>query len=391
MRKVCVFTGTRAEYGILRPLLRTILQKPELHLQLLVSGMHLSPEFGLTVREIEGDGFSIDERVEMLLSSDTPLGTVKSAALGLMGIAEAIGRLAPDILVLLGDRFEAFAAAAAAYLLGVPVAHLHGGEVTEGAVDEGLRHAVTKMSALHFTATEEYRRRVIQLGEDPSAVFNVGALGVEEIRHLPLLSRPELEKSLGVPLGERSVLVTFHPVTQEAGSAKEQIGALLEALDRLPLSRILFTKANADAEGRLINALLEEYVASRPEKASLFASLGQLRYLSAIRHCEAVIGNSSSGLIEAPSLGIPTVNIGNRQKGRVRGASVIDCEPAADTIEAACRRALTEEFKKIARTADNPYYRVGTAERIAEILQTAELLRPKIFFDLPAHCFKGLS
>lgn len=392
MRKICFFTGSRAEYGLLAPLMHRVNQFEILVLQLIVSGMHLSPEFGLTYREIEEEGFVIDEKVPILQGIDTPIGISESIGLGVQGVAHALNRLKPDLLVLLGDRFETFAAATAALVQCIPIAHIHGGESTQGAMDEAFRHAITKMSHLHFASTEEYRRRIIQLGENPKRVFNVGAIGLENIESLNLLSRQELEADLGFRFGETNLLVTFHPVTLEKQSAQVQFSELLRALDQLAPTKVIFTKANADTDGRIINRLIDSYVSERPDRALAATSLGQLRYLSTMRQVDAVVGNSSSGIIEAPSLGIPTVNIGDRQKGRVKVASVIDCAPTTNDIVEACRHACTKKLKKIAETSDNPYRQPNTSRQIAEILASTDfggLKKP--FFDLPPNCFGGLS
>ncbi len=392
MKKVCVFTGSRAEYGLLKPLMEHLSDDPHIELQTLVSGMHLAPEFGLTFREIERDGFPLNETIDMLLSSDTPAGLCKSTGLGLIGYSDALVRLAPHVLVILGDRFEALAAATAATFHGIPVAHLHGGESTQGAIDESFRHAITKMSYLHFAATEEYRRRIIQLGENPSRVFTVGAIGLDVIERLDLLSPVELESELGFKFGESNLLITFHPVTLENQSAEHQFKELLKAVDQLASTKVIFTKSNADTHGRVINHLIDRYVAENPERATASTSLGQLRYLSVLRLVDAVVGNSSSGIIEAPSLGVPTVNIGDRQKGRTRAASVIDCAPEAAEILEACRLAFTKKLKKIAQASENPYRQKNTARQIAEIISSAEITDlKKSFFDLPQDCFRGLS
>lgn len=390
-RKVCIFTGTRAEYGLLKPLMKRLRENHDIELQVLVSGMHLSPEFGLTYRDIEKDGFTLNEKVEILLSSDTSAGLCKSIGLGLIGFGDALARLQSDLLVILGDRFEALALATAATLHRIPIAHLHGGEATQGLIDEPIRHAITKMSHLHFAATEEYRRRIIQLGENPSRVFNVGAIGLDVIEGLDFQSQEELEAGLGFKFGESNLLITFHPVTLEHYSAEHQFKELLQALTQLPSTRLIFTKANADTDGRVINQMIDRYVADNPERATASTSLGQLRYLSAMRLVDAVVGNSSSGIIEAPSLGVPTVNIGDRQKGRARAASVIDCAPVAAEILAACHLALKNELKKIAKAAENPYKQQDTARRIAEIIASANIAGlKKAFFDLPQDCFRGL-
>ena len=300
MKKVCVVTGTRAEYGLLKPLIEKINNDADLQLQLVATGMHLSPEFGLTYKEIEQDGFEITERNEMLLSSDTPNGITKSVGLGTIGFADIFTRIAPDIAVILGDRYEALAAATAAMIHRIPIAHIHGGELTEGIIDEPIRHAITKMSILHFTTTEEYRNRVIQLGEHPGRVFYVGALGVENIKTQSLMSKKELEKSIRFKLDRSYMIVTFHPVTLENNTAKEQFENLLEALDSTEDYQILFTKANADTDGRIINQKIDAYVNRNKERAIAFTSLGMVRYLSALQYCDMVVGNSSSGIIEVP-------------------------------------------------------------------------------------------
>ena len=367
MRKICIFTGTRADYGLLKPLIDEVSSHSKLHLQLLVSGMHLSSEFGLTVRQIEEDGLAPDEKVEVLLSSDTPVGISKSMGLGLIGYAEALERLDPDLLVVLGDRFEAFCAAAAAMIARLPLAHIHGGEATHGLIDEPIRHSITKMSHLHFTSTEEYRRRVIQLGETPDRVFNVGALGIENIKKIKLLSLKELEQELDFRLGNKSIMVTLHPVTLESGSTQNYCYQILEALDRILDVNILFTKANADTEGRIINEMIDKYQAANPHRSKVFTSLGQVRYLSALRHVDLVLGNSSSGIIEAPSLKTPTVNIGDRQAGRIRAASVIDCMPEQTSIEEAVTRAFSPEFREVIKNTVNPYDQEKVAARITNI------------------------
>lgn len=384
-RKVCIVTGSRAEYGLLKGVIAGVSDAPELTLQLAVTGMHLSPEFGLTWREIEADGFAIDERVEMLLSSDSAAGTTKATGLGLIGFADAFDRLKPDLVVLLGDRFEILAAATAALFASIPLAHIHGGETTEGAYDEAIRHSITKMAQLHFVAAEPYRRRVIQLGEAPERVFLVGALGVDAIRHVELLDRAALEESLDFPLGEKSLLVTFHPPTLEPGGAATQMNALLAALDTLgPEVRLIFTLPNADTGGRALIRIIETFVASRPN-ARAFASLGQRRYFSCLAQVDGVVGNSSSGLIEAPSFGIGTVNIGDRQAGRLRGASVIDCAPQQEAIEAALARLFSAEFRNGLNAVQNPYDQGGAAEAIVRVLRTHRLdgIVKKSFHDLP--------
>jgi GDP/UDP-N,N'-diacetylbacillosamine 2-epimerase (hydrolysing) len=383
-RRICVVTGSRAEYGLLRWTMESIRRTEGLALQVLVTGMHLSPEFGLTYREVARDGFTIDRKVEMLLSSDTPVGIAKSLGLGVIGMADALAELQPDLVLLLGDRFEILAAAIAALTARIPLAHAHGGETTEGAMDEAIRHSITKMSHLHFVATEEYRRRVIQLGEAPERVFTVGGLGIDSVQRLQLLDRAALEQALDFPLGKRNLLVTFHPVTLEPGTGPKQLGELLAALDALTDTHLIFTMPNADTDGRVLIEMIHAFVASHPQ-ARAFTSLGQLRYLSCLREVDGVVGNSSSGLIEAPSLGKGTVNIGSRQAGRLRAPSVIDCPPTRGAIGAAIARLYSPDFATLARTVRNPYGDGGASERIVAVLASVELdgILKKRFFDLP--------
>ncbi|MDD3769791.1 MAG: UDP-N-acetylglucosamine 2-epimerase [Sulfuricurvum sp.] len=383
MKKICVVTGTRAEYGLLYWLMKEIEADPQFRLQLVVTGMHLSPEFGLTYKEIEKE-FRIDKKVEMLLSSDTAIGISKSMGLAQISFAECFDELKPDLLVVLGDRYEIFCAASAAMIARIPIAHLHGGETTEGAYDEAMRHGITKMAHLHFTAAEPYRRRVIQLGEHPTRVFNVGGMGIENIRRLPLLSKEAFEESVGFSLAPKNLLVTFHPVTLENATAEEQFGALLDALSTLEETRIIFTKANSDTDGRIINKMIDEYVAHNPVTSAGFASLGQLRYLSALQYVDGVVGNSSSGLIEAPGFGIGTINIGERQKGRLKASSVIDCAPSKESILKALNRLYSAPFRESLRSVENPYGEGNASMRILDILRQTDFsgLLKKSFYDL---------
>lgn len=382
-RKICVVTGTRAEFGLMRWLMQEVQQTPELELQVLATGMHLSPEFGLTYREIEQAGFVIDARVEMLLSADTATAVTKSMGLGMIGYADAYARLCPDLIVVLGDRFEIFAATAAALIAGVPVAHLHGGETTEGAFDEAIRHSITKMSHLHFVAAEDYRRRVIQLGEQPERVFLVGGLGIDAIKRIALLEREALEAALDFKLGRRNLLITFHPVTLEGQSSGQQMAELLAALGELDDTHLIFTMPNADTGGRELATMVDAFVATHPN-ARVYSSLGQLRYLSCMKFVDAVVGNSSSGLAEAPSMGIATVNIGDRQKGRLSADSVINCLPERQAIHAALQRLYAPEFRQALSSVVNPYGSAGASERIVQILKDYPLdgILKKSFYNL---------
>lgn len=383
-RKVCIVTGTRAEFGLLRWLMQEIQNEPELELQVLVTGMHLSPEFGLTYREIEQAGFEINAKVEMLLSADTATAVTKSMGLGLISYADALERLAPDLIVVLGDRFEIFAATAAALIAGIPVAHLHGGETTEGAFDEAIRHSITKMSHLHFVAAEDYRRRVIQLGEHPDRVFLVGGLGIDAIKNIKLLDRDELEASLGFKLGPRNLLITFHPVTLEGQkSSGQQMAELLAALDELDNTHLIFTMPNADTGGRELAAMVNDFVATH-QNARVYTSLGQLRYLSCMKFVDAVVGNSSSGLAEAPSMGTATINIGDRQKGRLSASSVINCEPTLLSMREALLNVCNHSFRAQLKSTKNPYGNGGASKKIVEVIKEHELnnLLKKSFFNL---------
>lgn len=383
-RTICVVTGGRAEYGLLRWVMQGIKDHPDLILQVVATGTHLSPEFGLTYKGVEADGFVIDRKIEMLTSSDTATGVTKSMGLGLIGFADALQELHPDLIVLLGDRFEIFAAAAAALIAQIPVAHLHGGELTEGAFDDALRHAITKMSHLHFVAAEEYQRRVIQLGEQPRRVHLVGALGIDNIRRLKLLDRGGLEASLGVDFGAQSLLITFHPVTLSTESSASQMGALLGALGDLDGTQLIFTFPNADTDGRILIDMVHEFVKRHPT-ARVFPSLGQLHYLSCLAHVDGVVGNSSSGLLEAPSLGKGTVNIGDRQRGRLRADSVIDCEPTREHIAAALQQLFSPEFKVRLQAVRNPHGEGGASEKVVRTLASAKLdnIIMKTFHDIP--------
>jgi GDP/UDP-N,N'-diacetylbacillosamine 2-epimerase (hydrolysing) len=383
-RKVCIITGARAEYGLLYWLMKEIQASSKLDLQIIATGMHLSPEFGSTYKQIEEDGFTINKKVEMLLSSDSEVGITKSMGLGMIGFADAFYDLNPDLIVILGDRFEIFSVATAAMIAKIPIAHLHGGESTEGAFDEQIRHSITKMSHLHFTATEDYRKRVVQLGEHPDRVFNVGATGIDNIKRLQLLSKREFEKSIEFKLAKKNLMVTFHPVTLERSTSKEQFKNLLEALEKLEKVNIIFTKANADTDGSVINKMIDRYVLDHPKSACAFDSLGQLRYLSAMQYVDGVVGNSSSGLLEVPSFKIGTINIGDRQKGRIRATSIIDCLPTEESISRALQKLFSLEFTKTVKQTVNPFGHGGVAEKITEIVETTTLdnILKKSFYDI---------
>jgi GDP/UDP-N,N'-diacetylbacillosamine 2-epimerase (hydrolysing) len=361
-----------------------IKDEPMLTLQIIATGMHLSPQFGNTYQEIEGDGFVIDRNVQMLTGSDTPVGVAKSMGNGLIGFADALNELKPDLLVVLGDRFEIFSAVSAALVARIPVAHIHGGELTEGSFDDALRHSITKMSHLHFVAAEEYRNRVIQLGESPDRVFNVGGLGIDSIARTKLINKDELENELQFKFQERNLLVTFHPVTLEPDSGVEQLTELLDALDTFPDIGLIFTNPNADIGGQLMNGLIEEYTNSRVNAVS-YASLGAVRYLSTLACVDGVIGNSSSGLLEAPSFKVGTVNIGDRQRGRLQAQSVIGCKPNQREIQIAITKLLSEDFRNKLQNVVSPYGGPGARKNIVDRLKKTELsgLEVKKFFDLP--------
>ena len=382
--KVCFITGTRAEYGLLKPLIDEFMKDDFFEVQIIATGMHLSPEFGLTYKEIEKDGLKIDEKIEILLSSDTPVGISKAMGLGMISFSEAYERLKPDLLIGLGDRFELFSSVAAAMVSRIPVAHIHGGESTEGALDEPMRHSITKMSHIHFTSTKEYRKRVIQMGEKPNKVFNVGAIGLENLNRLELLDKKILEKELNFKFGKKNMIITYHPATLEKLTAKEQFNELLYALDEFKEINIIFTKANADTEGRIINFLIDKYVENNKNRTKAFISLGQLKYLSTLKFVDAMVGNSSSGIIEMPSFKKATVNIGDRQKGRIKAESIIDCYPQKKDIVNAIDKGFSEEFKEKLKIVKNPYYKKGTAVRIKSILKKIDLtnILKKEFFDL---------
>jgi GDP/UDP-N,N'-diacetylbacillosamine 2-epimerase (hydrolysing) len=372
-RKILVITGTRAEYGLMRWIIQYLQDDADLELQIVATGMHLSPEFGLTFKTIIEDGFIINKKVEMLLSSDTSIGLSKSMGLGLISFAEVYNDLNPDVILVLGDRFEIFAAVASAMVSRIPVAHIHGGEATEGLIDEPIRHSITKMSHIHFTATEAYRNRVIQLGERPDKVFYTGTPGLDNISKLKLYNKNELEKSINFEIGDKCFLVTFHPVTLESGTSAYQFDELLKAIEEFNDFKVIFTLPNADTDGRIVIEKIQRYVSLNSKKAIAFTSLGQIRYLSALKHVSMAIGNSSSGLTEAPSFKIPTINIGDRQKGRIKAQSVIDCLPLKEEIVKSISLGLSSEFQEKLLNITNPYGSGGASKKIVEILKNIDL------------------
>ena len=382
-RKICIVTGSRAEYGLLYWLIKEVEADKNLKLQLIATGMHLSSEFGLTYKEIEKD-FKIDKKIDMHLSSDTSIGISKSMSIAQTSFAKAYIELKPDIVVVLGDRYEIFSAVSSAMISRIPIAHLHGGEATEGSIDEAIRHCITKMSHLHFTATEEYSKRVMQLGEDSKRVFNVGGAGIENIKRLKLLTKVKFEKSINFKLKKKNVLVTFHPVTLEIKTSKKHFQELLNSIDELEDTNIIFTKANSDADGKIINQMIDKYISKNSDKSIGVASLGQLNYLSALQYVDFVIGNSSSGLLEVPSFRIGTINIGNRQNGRIKADSVVDCLPNKKSIKKAIKIVYSKKFQKFLKDVKNPYGDECASKKIIKVLKSVKLenILKKTFFDI---------
>ena len=386
MRKICVVTGTRAEYGLLSRLMRMIKDSQETQLQLIVTNMHLSSKYGNTYKEIEKDGFTIDRKVPIIdeNSNNDSLSTVMEMSRGLKGYAEAYQDLKPDLLLILGDRYEMLAAATAALIMRIPIAHISGGAISEGAFDDAIRHSITKMSQLHFTEAEDYRRRVIQLGEQPGRVFNVGALGVENIKKLPLMSKEEIEAGIKFKIDKKTILVTYHPVTLGNHTVEQDITEFMNALSQRPDIRVIFTMPNSDTGSQAIVDAINGFVAKNQERAVAYKSLGVLRYLSVMKEVGAVVGNSSSGLVEVPSFGIPTLNIGDRQKGRLASESVLDCNTDCDSILVGLDRVLSTEFLEVASKSQNPYDKEGTAQAIFDIISSypLEQLNQKHFYDI---------
>ena len=386
MRKICVVTGTRAEYGLLSRLMRLIQESPDTQLQLIATNMHLSPKYGNTYQEIEKDGFTIDRKIPIIdeKAEDNAVTTVKSMAVALSGFADAYHELTPDLVLVVGDRYEILAAAEAALIERIPIAHIHGGEVTEGAYDDAIRHSVTKMSQLHFPTTDEHRKRIIQLGEQPERVFNVGALGVENIKKLPLMSKAEIEKEIDFKIDDNTILVTYHPVTLGNRTAKEDIDDFIAALEERKDLRVIFTMPNSDTGGQFIVDAINGFVARNADRAKAYKSLGVLRYLSVMKQVVAVVGNSSSGLLEVPSFGIPTLNIGDRQNGRIAAESVYNCASDTESVLSGLDKVLSKEFRELAYVVRNPYEKANTAEEIFEVISTypLERLNQKKFYNI---------
>ena len=384
INKICIVTGSRAEYDLLFWIISNVNDDPELELQLLVTGTHLSPNFGYTVSEIENDGFAISKKVEMVLSADTPSGIAKSTGLGMIGFADAFAELSPDIIILLGDRYEILAAAFSAVVARIPIAHIHGGETTTAAFDEAIRHSITKMSYLHFVAAEEYKKRVIQLGEEPDRVFLVGGLGVDGIVKADLLSKKELEDDLGFLIASKTFLVTFHPVTLDNRGPRDQLNELLAVLETMDDAKFIFTAPNSDTGNSIIHNTINKFVSENSDNSIFFDSMGRKRYLSCLQFVDAVVGNSSSGLLECPTFNIGTINIGDRQDGRLKADSVIDCDPIQESILKAFKRLYSTDFQKNLKSVNNPYGNGGASSKIIEILKKKQLPKEikKQFYNL---------
>lgn len=385
MRKICFFTSTRADYGIMNRLMRRVADAPDCNIQIIATNMHLSPEYGLTYREIEADGFHIDKKVEMMLSSDTRNGVVKSMGVALLGFADALEELQPDLSVILGDRYEMLAAAEACLIYKIPIAHIGGGDVTEGAFDDSVRHGITKMSHFHFASTDVAKKRIIQMGEQPERVFNFGGLANDNILNEPIISKKELDESLHFALDKKYLLVTFHPVTLENNTAEQQCKNLLKALEEYLFDyKIIFTLPNSDTDSRIIADLVKDFVSAHSDECFSIVSLGKKRYYSALKYCTAVVGNSSSGIYEAPSFHVPTLNIGDRQRGRIRGESVVDVDASLEGIKAGLRKVLSSEFRDFVKTSQSPFEKQGTLENMFEVIAHHPLdnIIEKIFYNL---------
>jgi len=382
-RKICIVTGSRADYGLLYWLIKEVEKDKNLKLQLIATGMHLSTKFGSTYKEIEKD-FKIDKKINISLYSDTSEGISRSMGIAQTSFSKAYKELKPDIVVVLGDRFEIFSAASSAMISRIPIAHIHGGEATEGLIDEAIRHCITKMSHIHFTATDEYSKRVIQLGESPNKVFNVGGAGIENIKRLKLLTKEEFEKSINFKLNIKNILVTFHPVTLERKTSKKHFQEILNSLDELKDTNIIFTKANSDLDGKIINQMIDNYTNKNSHKSVGVTSLGQLNYLSALKHTDVIVGNSSSGISEAPSFKIATINIGDRQNGRIKAESVVDCLSNKKDIKRAIKKVYSDEFKNLLKNVKNPYGDGCSSKKIIKVLKTIKLdnILKKFFFNI---------
>ncbi len=366
--KICIMTATRAEFGLIKPIIRKLYKVPEFIVKIVATGMHLSPEFGLTYKEIEECGFLVDKKIEIQLGSDSTVAEAKTMGLAMISFSDYFADEKPDYVLIAGDRYEAMAVATTAMVMRIPLIHLFGGETTEGAIDECIRHSISKMSYLHFVTTETYRKRVIQLGENPNRVFVVGGTGSENVRSQRLLNKDELEKQLDFNLDGKYVVVTLHSVTLENNTADDQVKELLLACDKHPELKYVFTKANSDAGGRIINRALERYCKNH-DNAKVYESLGYIKYLSAVKYCAFVLGNSSSGIMEVPSLGVPTVDIGDRERGRLRAESVLNCAPNHESIVSAMDKALTKEFSEFCRTVKNPYAAKDTSTEVVRIIK----------------------
>ncbi len=383
-RKICVVTGTRAEYGLLHGLMKSINNHNEFELQTLVTGMHLSPEFGLTYKNIKEDGFKINRKIEILLSSDNPASISKSVALGLISFADSFNELKPNLIIILGDRFEALSAAIAASFAKIPILHIHGGEVTVGAFDESIRHSITKMSWWHFVAAKEYKNRVIQLGENPKRVFNVGGFGVDLIKKTKLISKNQLMNELGIKFGDKNLLITYHPETLDGESSKNKMKVILEALHNFDDINFIFTMPNADQENYALKQLINDFVLLHRDRSIAFNSMGHVNYLSTLQFIDGVVGNSSSGLLEAPTFNIGTINIGERQKGRLKASSVIDCDISTESINNAINTLYTKKFNKVIMATKNPYGNGGAVKKVFNFLKKEKFPKTlkKDFFDL---------
>ena len=384
MKNICVISGSRAEYGLLSNLMHSIEKSSKLNLQVVVTGMHLSPKFGLTYREIEKDGFIIDKKIDIKISNDSPSEITKSTGLGMIGFADAFVELKPELVILLGDRYEILAAAFSAFVARIPIGHIHGGESTQGAIDEAIRHSITKMSYWHFVATDEYKNRVIQLGENPSRVYNVGGLGVDSIKKSNLISKKELTNKMGIKFDKKNLLITYHPVTLEDGTSQKNFKSLINTLNELKDTYLIFTLPNSDSDSQVIKIMIKDYVAKNRDRSISFSSMGNLNYLSLLQFVDGVVGNSSSGLLEAPTFKIGTINIGDRQTGRIKADSVIDCKPNQNSVSNAIKKLYSNRFQNKLKTVDNPYGAGKATEKIMAILNKAILPNElkKEFYDL---------